>query len=73
MYRFESDENKRIEMIKKWQKLIYDEQPYTFLYSPKSRYIYNKRFKNTRFYSRGSSPIVSEWWVPKGTQKYSPN
>ncbi len=72
-FRVEFDETKRIEMIKKWQKLIYDEQPYTFLWSPKSRYIYNARFKNTRFYNRGSSPIVSEWWVPKGTQKYSAN
>jgi peptide/nickel transport system substrate-binding protein len=58
-YRQEFDENKRIELLKKWQKLIYDEQPYTFLWSPKSRYIYNKRFKNARFYNRGNSPIVS--------------
>lgn len=72
-FRIEFDENKRIDMLKKWQKLIYDEQPYTFLWSPKSRYIYNVRFKNTRFYNRGNSPIVSEWWVPKGTQKYSAN
>jgi peptide/nickel transport system substrate-binding protein len=72
-YRKEFDETKRIELLKKWQKLIYDEQPYTFLYSPKARYIYDKRFKNTRFYSRGNSPIMSEWWVPKGTQKYTMN
>ena len=72
-YRQEFDENKRIELIKRWQKLIYDEQPYTFLWSPKSRYVYNKRFKNARFYNRGGSPIVSEWWVPKGSQKYSAN
>jgi peptide/nickel transport system substrate-binding protein len=72
-YRQEFDENKRIELLKKWQKLIYDEQPYTFLWSPKSRYIYNMRFKNARFYNRGNSPIVSEWWVPKGSQKYSMN
>lgn len=70
-YRLEFDESKRIDMLKKWQKLIYDEQPYTFLWSPKSRYIYNKRFKNTRFYSKGSSPVVTEWWVPKGSQKYT--
>jgi peptide/nickel transport system substrate-binding protein len=72
-YRVEFDENKRIELIKRWQKLIYDEQPYTFLWSPKSRYIFDVRFKNTRWYSRGSSPIMSEWWVPKNTQKYSMN
>jgi peptide/nickel transport system substrate-binding protein len=70
-YRAEFDEAKRIDIIKRWQKLIYDEQPYTFLWSPKSRYIYNKRFKNTRWYSRGSSPVVNEWWVPKNAQKYT--
>ena len=72
-YRVEFDENKRIDLIKRWQKLIYDEQPYTFLWSPKSRYIFDERFKNTRWYSRGSSPIVSEWWVPKSTQKFTMN
>jgi len=72
-YRVEFDENKRIELIKRWQKLIYDEQPYTFLWSPKSRYIFDERFKNTRWYSRGSSPIVSEWWVSKSTQKFTMN
>jgi peptide/nickel transport system substrate-binding protein len=70
-YRAEFDEAKRVDIIKKWQKLIYDEQPYTFLWSPKSRYVYNKRFKNTRWYSRGGGPIVSEWWVPKNAQKYT--
>jgi peptide/nickel transport system substrate-binding protein len=72
-YRVEFDETKRIDMLKRWQKLVYDEQPYTFLWSPKSRYIYDNRFRNARWYSKGSSPIMSEWWVPKGTQKYSMN
>jgi peptide/nickel transport system substrate-binding protein len=70
-YRKEFDENKRIEMMKQWQKLIYDEQPYTFLWSPKSRYIYDVRFKNTRWYNRGNSPLLKEWWVPKSQQKYT--
>jgi peptide/nickel transport system substrate-binding protein len=70
-YRDEMDENKRIEIIKKWQKLIYDEQPYTFLWAPTARYIYDKRFKNTRWYSYQPSPAYNEWWVPKGTQKYT--
>lgn len=70
-YRDEMDENKRIEIIKKWQKLIYDEQPYTFLWSPTARYIYDKRFKNTRWYNYQPSPAYNEWWVPKETQKYT--
>jgi len=70
-YREEMDEAKRIELIKRWQKLIYDEQPYTFLWSPTARYIYDKRFKNTRWYSYQPSPAYNEWWVPKTTQKYT--
>ena len=70
-YRDELDENKRIEIIKKWQQLIYDEQPYTFLWSPKARYIYDARFKNARWYNRIPSPAYNEWWVPKSQQKYT--
>jgi hypothetical protein len=60
-------------MIKEWQKLIYDEQPYTFLWSGKARYIYDKRFKNTRWYNYYPSPTYNEWWVPAGSQKYTQN
>ncbi len=72
-YRNEMDEAKRIELIKKWQQLIYDEQPYTFLWSPRARYIYDKRFKNTRWYNYQPSPTYNEWWVPQGGQKYTQN
>lgn len=72
-YRNEMDESKRIALIKVWQKLIYDEQPYTFLWSPRARYIYDKRFKNTRWYNIQPSPSYNEWWVPTGSQKYTQN
>lgn len=72
-YRNEFDEAKRIDILKKWQKLLYDQQPYTFLWSSKSRYVYNKRFKNARWYSKSPSPTYNEWWVPKNLQKYTQN
>lgn len=72
-YRNEFDETKRIEICKNWQKLIYDQQPYTFLWTPNSRYIYDYRFKNTRWYNKRPSPTYNEWWVPKGSQKYTQN
>ncbi len=71
-YRRELDENKRIDILKRWQQIIYDDQVYTFLWNPKSRYIYNNRYRNTRFYSKRNSMEMNEWWVPKGSQKYSP-
>lgn len=70
-FRNEFDDTKRIEIIKKWQQLIYDEQPYTFLWSANSRYIYDFRFKNTRWYAKAPSPNYNEWWVPKDQQKYT--
>ncbi|RPI17157.1 MAG: hypothetical protein EHM58_10225 [Ignavibacteriae bacterium] len=69
-YRSETDEGKRIELIKKWQKVIYEDQPYTFLWSPLARYVYNDRFRNTRFYARRNSPLLNEWWVPVSSQRY---
>lgn len=72
-YRNEMDENKRIAIIKEWQQLIHDEQPYTFLWSPRARYIYDKRFKNARWYNIQPSPSYNEWWVPAGSQKYTQN
>jgi peptide/nickel transport system substrate-binding protein len=72
-YRNEMDEEKRIKIIKEWQQLIYDEQPYTFLWSPRSRYVYDKRFRNTRWYNIQPSPSYNEWWVPADMQKFTQN
>jgi peptide/nickel transport system substrate-binding protein len=69
-YRNEVDENKRVDIVKKWQQVIYDDQVYTFLWSPNARYVYDTRFKNTRFYAKRNSPLLNEWWVPAGSQKY---
>lgn len=68
-YRNEFDENKRIQILKEWQKHIYEEQPYTFMWSPRARYIYDKRFKNANWYNFQPSPSYNEWWVPKNIQK----
>lgn len=69
-YRDEMDETKRILILKEWQKLIYEEQPYTFLWSPSARYVYDRRFKNVNWYNIQPSPAFNEWWVPKNEQKY---
>lgn len=70
-YRIEFDENKRAEMIKKLQKIFYDDQVYTFLWTPNAKYVYSDRYKNVRWYP---TPITayqtSEWWVPVNSRKY---
>jgi peptide/nickel transport system substrate-binding protein len=69
-YRNETDDAKQVDIIKRWQKIIYDDQPCTFLWTPLARYVYNDRYKNTRFYAKRNSPLVNEWWVPAANQKY---
>ncbi|MEP7146093.1 MAG: ABC transporter substrate-binding protein [bacterium] len=68
--RAEFDDTKRIELLKQWQKIIYDDQPTTFLWSEPSRYLYSDRFKNTRWYAYPDSPLLNEWWTPTGNQRY---
>jgi len=68
--RVEFDENKRMEILKKWQKIVYDDQPVTFLWSEPSRYLYNDRYRNTRWYPYPDSPLLNEWWVPSSRQLY---
>jgi len=68
--RVEFDENKRIEILKKWQEIIAEDQPVTFLWSEPSRYLYSDRFRNTRWYAYPDSPLLNEWWTPLANQRY---
>lgn len=68
--RMEFDDNKRMEILKKWQQIIYDDQPTTFLWTEPSRFIYSDRFRNTRWYAYPDSPLLNEWWTPASAQRY---
>jgi peptide/nickel transport system substrate-binding protein len=70
-YRQEFDEAKRLEIIKRLQKIFYDDQAYTFTWTPKAKYIYGDRFKNVRWYPTPlTSYQLTEWWVPVNARKY---
>jgi len=64
------DDVKRKEILDKWQQIIHDDQPVTFMWSESSRYFYSDRFKNTRWYSYPSSGLLNEWWTPQNMQRY---
>jgi len=68
--RTEFDDTKRKEILNKWQQIIYDDQPVTFLWSEPVRYLYSDRFKNARWYAYPDSPLLNEWWVPSARQLY---
>ena len=62
------DEDKRMELWHQFQKVIYDDQPYTWLYSEVDCVFINGRFKNTKPYPIGLEE--GDWYVPAAQQKY---
>jgi peptide/nickel transport system substrate-binding protein len=67
-YRREFDPKKRVEMYKEFQRIVNDEQPYTFLFSRKSVSAVDRRFHGVEVLPAGLRPL--EWWVPPARQKY---
>jgi hypothetical protein len=65
------DENKRIEMIKKWQQLIYDEQAYTFCGHQQQDISTIRDLKIPGGIIISQAPLYNEWWVQKALIIYS--
>jgi len=74
VYRREFDPKKRIELYREFQQILHDEQPYTFLFMPKSLSAVQQRFRGVDVLLKGSLQLQSaflEWWVPVSSQKYT--
>jgi peptide/nickel transport system substrate-binding protein len=70
-YREEFDAEKRKQMIDRVQKIIYEEQPYTFLYMPRAVDSWSRRFRGVQWYERSKGTDMARWWVPRAEQRYS--
>lgn len=64
------DQDKRKEIYHTVHALLYEEQPYMFLYVPDALPIVSKRFEGIKPAAIGISYNLIEWWVPKGRQRY---
>ncbi|MDD5617884.1 MAG: peptide-binding protein, partial [Candidatus Omnitrophica bacterium] len=64
------DNSKRKEIYRKIHKIIYEEQPYMFLYSPDSLAIIDGRFKGIEPAPIGIGYNFIKWWVKKENQRY---
>jgi peptide/nickel transport system substrate-binding protein len=69
-YRREFDEKKRVEMAKEFQRILNDEQPYTFLFARKAVAAVDRRFRGVEVLSTSTGFNPFEWWVPRPLQKY---
>ncbi len=65
------DQGERAEIYKRIHKLIYDDQPYLFLYSADALPIVSSRFRNVKVSPIGIGYNFIEWYVPKEEQRYS--
>jgi peptide/nickel transport system substrate-binding protein len=68
-YRVEFDAARRKMLYDRFQEILYQEQPYTFLYTPESVTTWDRRFAGVTWYP-GLGSNRYEWWVPLSGQKY---
>lgn len=66
--RKEFDAKKRYALYKRFQQIVHEEQPYTFLFTNKALVAVSRRFQNVVVYPMGLATLY--WWVPKEMQKY---
>jgi len=71
--RQEFDRDKRAQIYHQIHRIIADDQPYTFLFTPKARIAVDKRFRNVIPYPLRPIFKFTDWFVPIHLQKYSEN
>ena len=65
------DQEKRMAYYHRIHSIIYDEQPYMFLYIPDILSILHSRFQGIKPAPIGISYNFIDWWVPRGQQRYT--
>ncbi len=68
-YRRTFDADRRISLYRRLQEILYDEQPYTFIFVGRSVTAYSKRFRGVNWYPSGRTDYL-EWWVPPSDRRY---
>ncbi|MDB5327880.1 MAG: extracellular solute-binding protein family 5, partial [Phycisphaerales bacterium] len=64
------DESARLKLWNKVHDILYEDQPYTFLFFPKTLVLLDGRIGNVQKLPLGLNPD-SEWYVPKAKQRYT--
>jgi peptide/nickel transport system substrate-binding protein len=69
--RTEFDPQKRKQLYWRFQEIVSEEQPYSFLLYRQEAAAYHRRFKNAKFVPARPGYDLNVWFVPKSMQKYS--
>ena len=62
------DENKRMQLWQEAHRILYEDQPYTFLFFPKALVCVDQRIKNVQRTTMGLN-LREEWFSPKQMQR----
>ena len=68
VYRTEFDMERRIELYRRFQEILHEEQPYTFLWKSRVASAYSRRFQGVNWYPAGA--VNQEWWVEPADRMY---
>lgn len=68
-YRREFDPQKRIPLYQRYQEILHEEQPYTFLWMSRVARAYSRRFQGVNWYPMGAD--TQEWWVKVADRIYN--
>lgn len=63
------DPDERLKMHHRFHEILYEEQPYLFLFISPARGMYSNRFRNVKFYRSPPGYNLAEWYVPLELQK----
>ena len=67
-YRREFNMERRIVLYQRFQEILHEEQPYTFLWKPRTARAYSRRFSGVTWYPPGVR--LQDWWVAQEVQMY---
>ena len=70
-YRVEFDPSERKKLYDEFQRILWEDQPYTFLFMGQAITAWDRRFRGVTWYPSGATDM-REWWVPLADQKYTP-
>jgi len=62
------NDDKRNALYHRFHRILYEEQPYTFVYTRPAQRFLDKRFENVKIHKLGLDE--HEWYVPKEKQRY---
>jgi peptide/nickel transport system substrate-binding protein len=68
-YRVEFDAARRKQLYDRFQEILHEEQPYTFLFMQNAITAWERRFRGVHWYPSENTDMA-EWWAPARLQKY---